>query len=344
MFWQRMNFQEPPFGSLRHRVLGAFLCILAPAFAGAYETEIDVAPDGSGDYTSIQDAIDATKSFPDRDITIRLAPGEYREKVVVWEWNTRLSLVGAGADRTVIRWDDHFSSIGRGRNSTFHTATLRVEADDFRARDFSVVNEASPVGQAIALSVNADRAVFERVALHGHQDTLYLTGAGKRVLFRDCLVAGTVDFIFGGALAVFDNCEIRSLAAGYVTAASTPAGQSAGLVFIRSRLSAAPGVTDVYLGRPWRDHARTVFLRCEMGAHIRPEGWHDWDREDARSTVFYAEFESIGPGGRSDQRVPWSRQLDAKTAAMFAPERLLSRPGEAPWFEAASRRGEGGEP
>ncbi len=326
-------YKASPLSSLAASLLLAVIVPHTLAAAESYPTEFRVAADGSAAYTSIQSAIDDAKSFPDRDIRIVLAPGVYEEKVVVWAWNTRLWLVGAGRERTVIRWDDHFDRVDRGRNSTFHTATLRVDADDFHASDLSVVNSAGPVGQAIALSVNADRAVFERVALHGYQDTLYVTGEDNRILFRDCLVEGTVDFIFGGALAVFDDCEIRSLGAGYITAASTPAGHRAGLVFVDSRLTAAPGVSDVFLGRPWRDHAQTAFLRCEMGSHIHAEGWHDWNRAKARDTVHYAEFNSRGPGAKSDGRVSWSRQLDVKSAQSFEPEQLLLRAGETPWFD-----------
>ncbi|NND45531.1 MAG: pectin esterase, partial [Xanthomonadales bacterium] len=153
-----------------------------------------------------------------------------------------------------------------------------------------------------------------------------------------------VDFIFGGALAVFDDCEIRSLAAGYITAASTPAGQRAGLVFVDSRLTAAPGTKNVYLGRPWRDHAQTVFLRCEMDGHIHVEGWHDWNRAKAWDTVHFAEFNSRGPGGSSDYRVPWSRQLDVKSAESFEPERLLLRAGETPWIDFSIEKGKERKP
>lgn len=316
---------------LRFTVLVVLLSMTLPA--SAYRTELSVAADGSGDFVSIQAAINAAKSFPDRPVRISVGPGIYEEKVVVWHWNTDLSLVGAGRDRTVIRWNDHFDSIGLGRNSTFHTATLRVDANDFYASDLSIVNAAGPVGQAIALSVNADRVLFERVSVQGHQDSLYVGGEGHRVYFRDCYIEGTVDFIFGGALAVFEGCQVHSLSDSYITAASTSRGQAAGLVFIDCRLTAAPAVTRVYLGRPWRDHAQTVFLRCEMGGHIRPAGWHDWDRPKARKSVFYAEYESHGPGAAPRQRVSWSRQLDKGEAAKFRAEALLTGPVKPSWFE-----------
>jgi pectinesterase len=303
----------------------------------AYETEFRVSLDGSGDFDSIQAAVNASKSFPDQDIRIFVGAGVYEEKVVVWAWNTRLSLIGVGRDATIIRWNDHFDKMQLGRNSTFHTATLRVDADDFYASDLSIENSAGPVGQAIALSVDADRVLFERVALRGHQDTLYLSGENKRVLLRNCLVEGTVDFIFGGALAVLDHCDIHSMGDGYITAASTAAGQAAGIVIVDSRLTAEQGVSRVYLGRPWRDHAQTVFLNCEMGPHILSAGWDDWGRPEAHRTTYYAEFSSHGKGGSAADRVDWSKQLSAEEAARFKPELLLSRPGERDWFKARDR-------
>ena len=311
-----------------------FLGLFLSNIAQAYRTEFKVAQDGSGDFRSIQAAVNAAKSFPDKDIHIYIEAGIYEEKVVVWEWNTRLSVVGAGRDKTIIRWNDHFEKMQLDRNSTFHTASLRIEANDFYASDLSVENSAGPVGQAIALSVNADRALFERVAVRGHQDSLYVTGENKRVLFRDCYIEGTVDFIFGGALAVFDSCQIHSRSDSYITAASTHEGQAAGLVFLHSSLTADEGVSKVYLGRPWRVYAQTAFLNCEMGAHISPAGWHDWDKRQAHETAFYAEFESGGAGAVPAERVSWSRQLSAQEAERFLPESLLARTGEPAWFRA----------
>lgn len=305
--------------------------------AQAYRTELKVAQDGSGDFRSIQAAVNAAKSFPDEDIHIYVEAGIYEEKIVVWEWNTRLSVIGAGRDKTIIRWNDHFEKMQLGRNSTFHTASLRVEANDFYASDLSVENSAGPVGQAIALSVNADRAQFERVAVRGHQDSLYVTGENNRILFRDCYIEGSVDFIFGGALAVFNRCQVHSKGGSFITAASTHEGQAAGLVFLHSRLTAEAGVHEVYLGRPWRVHAQTVFINCAMGAHILPAGWHDWNKVQAHETSFFAEFQSSGPGASPEDRVSWSRQLNTHEAEKFLPETLLARPGEPAWFRVRAK-------
>ncbi len=305
-------------------LIAAQLAVASPSFV--------VAQDGSGDFRTIQDAIDAMKSFPAERMTINVKPGVYREKLVVHEWNTRLSLVGEDAESTIVSWDDHFKRISRGRNSTFFTATMQVDADDFVAKNLTIENSAGDVGQAIALAVNANRAVFRNVRLLGNQDTLYVTGEGNRVYFDACYIEGTTDFIFGGASAVFDNSRLHAKKNSYVTAASTPAGADFGFVFINAQLTAAAGIDAVYLGRPWRDYAQTVFIHSSMGAHIVPAGWHDWDKSSARTTTLYAEYASSGPGGKAEDRATWSRQLDDTEAARYVVDELLQSARHPDWY------------
>ena len=191
-------------------------------------------------------------------------------------------------------------------------------------RNLTFENTAGRVGQAVAVQCLADGLHFIGCRFLGNQDTLYLYASGNRdgetvaenarMRFDDCYVEGTTDFIFGAASALFRRCEIRSLADSYVTAASTCRGQSCGLIFEECRLTAAPGVTRCYLGRPWRDYAQTVFIRCNLGAHILPAGWHDWDKPRTHRTAFYAEYASEGPGAAPAQRVRWSHQLSAREA------------------------------
>lgn len=300
--------------------------------AGAGPTFV-VAQDGSGDFKSIQAAIDATKSFPPERITLRLKKGTYREKVVVHEWNTKLTLVGEGVDKTVISFGDYFAGIDRGRNSTFFTPTVQVNADDFVAKNLTIENTAGAVGQAVALAVNANRVVVRGVRLLGNQDTLYVTGEDNRMLFADCYIEGTTDFIFGGAAAVFRDCRIHSKADSYVTAASTPEHARSGLVFIGAELTAEPNVTEVYLGRPWREYAQTVFIDSVLGAHILPAGWHNWDNPDAESKSYYAEFNSSGPGADPDGRVKWSTRLSAAEAARYTVESLLRSESYPDWWK-----------
>lgn len=291
--------------------------------------EMTVAQDGSGDYKTIQAAIDNTKAFPDKRITIHVKNGVYREKVHVYEWNPMVSLIGEDADKTIITWGDHFKQIDLGRNSTFHTPTVQVDGDDFHGENLTIENTAGPVGQAVALAVNADRVSFYDSRFLGHQDTVYLTGEGKRQYFRNCYIEGTTDFIFGRATAVFDQCQIHSKSDSYITAASTPKNIKHGFVFLNATLSADEGVSEVYLGRPWRDFAQTVFLNTEMGSHIKPEGWHNWSKPEAENTVLYGEYKSRGPGAQPQQRVKWQTTLSDAQAGDYTLETVL---GDDGWF------------
>ena len=282
-----------------------------------------VAQDGSGDFTKIQDAIDATKAFPDKRITIFIKNGIYREKVSVPAWNNMLSLIGENAEKTIITWDDYFDKIGRGRNSTFFTYTFKVEADDFYADNLTIENSAGKVGQAVALHVEGDRCVFKNCRILGNQDTVYLNGEKSNHFFIACTIEGTTDFIFGSATAVFKSCTIFSKSDSYITAASTTEGKSFGFVFIDCNFLSKDGAKEVYLGRPWRNYAKTVFINCALGNHILPEGWHNWNKPEAESASFFAEFNSSGLGANIEKRVNWSHQLSEDEAKKYTVEHIL---------------------
>ena len=304
---------------------------------GGDEYDYVVDRDGSGDYESVQAAIDGAKSFPAERIRILVKEGVYDEKVSVHAWNPKVTLVGESRDGTVITHDDHFDSVDRGRNSTFFTYTLKVRGNDARVRNLTVRNDAGPVGQAVALHVDSDRPVFENCRFVGHQDTVYVAGEGARQYFRDCHIEGTTDFVFGNATAVFEDCRVHSKDDSYVTAASTPREEPFGFVFLDCALTADPEVGRAYLGRPWRDHARTVFVRCHMGEHVRPAGWDNWSRPRAERTAFYAEYDSRGPGAATrDRRVSWSNVLTDSEAAEYTKENVLAgrsaRRYETPWY------------
>lgn len=288
------------------------------------KTEYTVAKDGSGDFTSIQSAIDATKSFPPERITIFIKNGLYKEKVKVHSWNTKVSFIGENKDSTIISWDDHFDKMGRGRNSTFHTYTLLVEGNDFHMENITVENTAGDVGQAVALHVDADRVTMINSRFLGNQDTIYLAGEGNRHYFQNCYIEGTTDFIFGGATALFDRCHIHSKKDSYITAASTPKGQLYGFVFKNCELTADTDIDKVYLGRPWRNYARTVFMFTEMGSHIMPRGWHNWDKEAAESTVYYAEYENTGLGFTPAKRADWSHLLSFEESNKYTAEQIFN--------------------
>lgn len=300
--------------------------------------EMTVAPDGSGDFTSIQKAIDACKAFPDKRVTIFVKNGIYREKVVVPSCNTLLSLVGESPEKTILVWDDFFDRVNRGRNSTFYTYTLLVQGSDFRMENMTVENSAGAVGQAVALHVEAGRCVFTNCRIIGNQDTLYGAGGCSRIFFNGCYVEGTTDFIFGEATMLFESCTIHCKSDSYLTAASTPQGKLFGLVFLHCKITAAENVKKVFLGRPWRVYARVAFLDCDMGSFICPEGWHNWSKPESEKSAFFAEFANTGDGAGGSKRVSWSRQLTDTEAASYTRQNILAHaagdpPGLEKWYD-----------
>lgn len=294
------------------------------AYQAKYEYNMTVAKDGSGDFTKIQEAIYAAKAFPYKRVIIHIKNGVYNEKVHVYSWNTKVSLIGESKENTIITFDDYFDKINLGRNSTFHTATVLIEGNDFIAKNLTIKNSSGPVGQAVALSVNANRSYFENCWLIGFQDTLYAAGEGFKQYFKNCYIEGSTDFIFGEATVLFERCEIRSKANSYITAASTPENQAFGFVFKDCKLTADANVNDVFLGRPWRNHAKTVFLNCNMGSHIKPEGWHNWSNKDAEVKSFYAEYRCNGEGYKPEKRVAWSYQLKKRQAKKYTIDKILN--------------------
>ena len=302
-----------------------------PAVAAA---DAVVAADGSGHFTSLQEAISSAPmrtGANDSRWVIRVKPGAYRERIYVQRERGRMLVRGDDASATVVSFDLHAKTPGPdGRPlGTFGTPTVTIDGDGMIWENITIANTAGPVGQALALRADGDRLVFRRCRFLGWQDTLLLNRG--RHYFEDCYVEGHVDFIFGGATAYFSRCEIRALRDGYLTAASTPQGAPHGFVFADCRVTAAEGVK-TYLGRPWRDFARTVFLRTEMAAAVRPEGWHNWKKPGAERTVFYAEFASTGPGARPEARVAWAYPLSPDESAAFTPASVLR--GDDGWNPA----------
>lgn len=287
------------------------------------EFNIIVAQDGSGDFTKIQEAINGSKAFPDDRITIFVKNGVYYEKVKIYSWNPKISLIGESREKTIITYDDYFNKINLGRNSTFHTYTVLVEGNDFVAKNITIQNTSGEVGQAVALNVNANRVVFTNCSFLGNQDTLYTSGEGTKNYFKNCYIEGTTDFIFGDATVLFENCIINSMKNSYITAASTPQNTSFGYVFKNCKLTANEGVDEVYLGRPWRIYAKTVFINCEMGKHIKSEGWHNWSKPEAENTSFYAEYRCTGEGFQPNKRVSWSHQLKRSETKKYTTENIM---------------------
>ena len=294
-----------------------------------------VAKDGSGNFRTIQEAVNAVRDYTPIPRAIFVKNGVYREKLLIPAWKTGITIVGESVDGTIVEWDDH---AGKGPINTFTSYTARISGNDIHVHNITFVNSAGRVGQALALFVDGDRVMFEHCRFIGNQDTIFAAGEGAHQYFRDVYVEGTTDFIFGPATAYFEQCEVHSKQRSYITAASTPEGVPYGFVFVGCRLTADASVDSVYLGRPWRDHARTVFLRTEMGAHVIGAGWHNWGRPEAEHTSFYAEFASTGAGA-AGARAPWAHRLTAAEAASYTRDDVLcgGACGAVPWFDRPAR-------
>jgi len=304
-----------------------------------HDKTLYVAADGTGDFYSIQCALDAA---PENGALILVAPGTYREVLTVNKPNIRMRSEGSDPSKTIVVMDKSGGTSG----GTLHSATVNVTADNFFAENITFQNDYNAThpqlyagSQALALLVTGDRAIFHNVHLLGNQDTIYAgsrncTPNGQpcfaaRQYFSDCYIEGNVDFLFGDGKAVFDHCEIHSTAhdGGFVTAQGKHyPEEDSGFVINRCKLTADPGVTQpVFLGRPWRPYATVVYLNTEMDDKIDPAGWREWHPGETHSieTAFYAEFNSTGPGAHHDQRDPHTRFLSAEQARQFEPAVFL---------------------
>jgi pectinesterase len=293
----------------------------------APEIDLVVSGDGTGDYTSIQEAIDAVPDNAMERTVVFVKKGTYREKVLVPSSKRNLTLVGEDADSTVLVWDDYATRIVDGDTlNTFTSQTIRVDADDFRAMNMTFENDARPggtgTGQNVALSIYGARAVLLHCRLIAWQDTYY-TGSNDRHYLKDCYIEGAVDYIFGHTTTLFDSCQIQTVRdGGYITAASTLENYQFGYVFLYCRLTAPPGTSGVYLGRPWKTYARTVFYECVELENISLAGWHVWGGRE--NTCYYAEYNCSGPGSDTTSRVDWSHQLTDNEADAYTMEQIFS--------------------
>jgi len=287
-----------------------------------------VAADGSGDFRSVQAAIDAAPQLGPASPAwvIRVKAGTYREVVYVQREKRGIRLVGESAGSTTITYDLNARLPGRdGRPiGTFRTPTVWIDADDFALENLTLANTAGAVGQALAVRVDGDRVVFRRCRFLGWQDTIL--GNRGRHYYESCLITGAVDFIFGAATEFYQSCRIQCRGNGYITAASTPAGQPFGFVFDDCQITGDGPTVRTYLGRPWRANASTIFLHTAMSEVVRPTGWDNWRRPEREKTARYAEFASRGPGANPSARAPWARQLTAAEAAAITPRSVLGGP------------------
>jgi len=299
-----------------------------------------VASDGSGDFRTIQEAINACPDYDHGHITtIHIKAGVYKEMVTIPHNKFRLKIYGDGAEKTIITFDKYARQTWPGTNNAIGTsgsATMYIHSSYVTLEDLTIENsagEGKAIAQAVALFTDGDFIFLNRCRLLGNQDTLYTygrygkDGGIKRNYYLDCYIEGTTDFIFGPSICYFENCHIHSKKNSYVTAASTLKGQKYGYVFKGCKLTAAEGINKCYLGRPWGAYAKTVFIECELGAHILPEGWHDWEKEgkpNTKENCYYAEYRNSGPGAAGESgRVSWSHQLTDSEASEYEFSKVL---------------------
>ncbi|MGM1056545.1 MAG: pectinesterase family protein [Bacteroidota bacterium] len=314
-----LNFLNKVFDQDRYKINKAY-------------SEITVAQDGSGDFETIQDAVNSVRDLGPGEVLIRIKNGIYKEKLVIPSWKRKLILVGEDREKTVITNEDYSGKIDPVTNETLNTFTsytVLVRGNDIKIENLTIGNTWCDRGQAVALHVEGDRFIIKDSNILGCQDTIYAATENSRQLYFNCYIEGTTDFIFGQATAVFQNCTINSLENSFITAAATPANRDFGFVFFNSKLISADDVDKVYLGRPWRSFAKTVFINTEMGEHIVAEGWDPWKGDamfpDKEATTFYAEYKSSGEGAALGERISWSQQLTQEEIKEYTLKNIFRR-------------------
>lgn len=300
--------------------------LFSPLFTHAQKYDFVVDSKGSGDFKTVQEAINAVPDFRKNQTTIFIRSGVYKEKLILATSKTNVKFIGENVDKTILTYDDYASkknSFGEEMGTTGSTS-FYVFGDDFTGENLTFENSAGLVGQAVAVRIDGDRVKFTNCRFLGFQDTLYPHGEKSRQYYKNCYIEGTVDFIFGWSTAVFDSCTIFcKKGGGYITAASTLETSPYGFVFLNCTITGDAPEKSFYLGRPWRPFAKTVFIRCAMDQQVKGEGWHNWDKPDAEKTSFYGEYASTGTGANAKERVSWSHQLTENDLLEYSIEKIF---------------------
>ncbi|MCB0532068.1 MAG: pectin esterase [Lewinellaceae bacterium] len=284
------------------------------------EYDFIVASDGSGNFRTVQEAIDAVPPLRKNRTRIFIKKGVYKEKLTLPASATNVSFIGESVEQTILTFDDFASRKNRFGEEigTSGSSSFFIFGEGFEAKNITFENSAGPVGQAVAVRIDGDRTRFENCRFLGFQDTLYPHGNKSRQYYKNCYIEGTVDFIFGWSTVVFDSCTIFCKSQGYVTAASTDKDTPYGFIFRNCLITGSAGQHSVYLGRPWRPYARVVYINCELSEVIRPEGWDNWGNPENEKTAWFGEYNSSGPGSQPDKRVQWSHQLTPADLERFS--------------------------
>jgi pectinesterase len=287
------------------------------------KADVVVAADGTGQFKTVQAAVDTAPDDNSKPYVIFIKPGVYQGLVVVPRAKRFIHFVGEDPETTVLTYHLNAGQLGPDGKpiGTFKTASTQIAGDDFQAENITFENNWGIGIQALAIKITGDRSVFRNCWFLGWQDTL-LINAGRQY-FAGCYIAGHVDFIFGAATAFFEKCQIHCRAKGYITAASTPEDQPFGFVFSNCTITGEPGPRKSYLGRPWRPYSSVTFLNTEMEDTVEPAGWNNWRDPAREKTARYAEYNTTGPGANSQARAQWSKQLTDAEAKAYSIENVL---------------------
>jgi pectinesterase len=290
----------------------SLLVLLCSVIALSAQQKIIVAADGGGNYKTVQAAFNAVPLNNKKPVTIYVRNGIYKEKLQLDSSKNFVTLVGEDKFNTILTYDDHTGKVSP-KGDTINTRTswtCRINADNFTATNITFQNDAGfTAGQAVAMESDGDKAVFRNCRFVGNQDILFTNSERSRQYYENCYIEGTTDFIFGSSTVWFEQCHIHSKKNSHVTAASTPKEHEFGYVFHDCVLTGDTSIHSASLGRPWRPYASVVYIHCFIGAHIRAEGWSNWNTTDYYRTARYAEYKSYGASVDPAKRVDWSTQL-----------------------------------
>ncbi len=288
---------------------------------------IIVAKDGSGNFTTVQEALKAVPIKNTKEQIIYIRNGVYKEKLLLDSTKNFVTLIGENKFSTVLTYDDHTGKLSP-QGDTINTRTswsFKILSDHVTAKNITFQNDAGfTAGQAVAVESDGDKAIFKNCRFIGNQDVLFTNNDKSRQYYENCYIEGTTDFIFGSATAWFEKCHIHSKKNSHITAASTPEEKEFGYIFNDCVLTGDTSLHNVSLGRPWRPFAHTVFMNTYIGPHIKAEGWSNWNQTDHYKTTRYAEYKNYGPSSNPVKRIEWAKQLSDEEAKKITISQVLN--------------------
>ena len=302
------------------KIISLFIACLFVLFCMA-QKRVVVAGDGSGNFKTIQAALDAIPSRNKNPVIIFIKKGLYKEKLHLDSTKNFVTLIGENKFKTILTYNDHTGKISPSGYliNTRTSWSFKILADNFTAKNLTFQNDAGfSAGQAVAVESDGDKAIFKNCRFIGNQDVLFTNNDRSRQYFEHCYIEGTTDFIFGSATVWFEGCHIHSKKNSHITASSTPKEKEFGYIFNDCVLTGDTSLHAVSLGRPWQPYAHVVYMNCFIGQHIKADGWSNWNNTDNYLTARYSEYKNYGPSADQSSRVKWVRFLTDDEAMKYS--------------------------